>query len=88
MPTLRCECAQPGLIDTMRKWSILHLPLILEVVGQYIEEVEQSLLEEAGYIRQAPVHNLDYNTLLGKAVNTDTEVLLGWLPSSRSLGRI
>ena len=21
-PTLRCECAQPGLIDTMRKWSI------------------------------------------------------------------
>ena len=20
-PTLRCECAQPGLIDTMRKWS-------------------------------------------------------------------
>ena len=22
-PTLRCECAQPGLIDTMRKWSIL-----------------------------------------------------------------
>ena len=22
MPTLRCECAQPGLIDTMRKWSI------------------------------------------------------------------
>ena len=23
-PTLRCECAQPGLIDTMRKWSIDH----------------------------------------------------------------
>ena len=23
-PTLRCECAQPGLIDTMRKWSIKH----------------------------------------------------------------
>ena len=21
-PTLRCECAQPGLIDIMRKWSI------------------------------------------------------------------
>ena len=21
-PTLRCECAQPGLIDTMQKWSI------------------------------------------------------------------
>ena len=21
-PTLRCKCAQPGLIDTMRKWSI------------------------------------------------------------------
>ena len=21
-PTPRCECAQPGLIDTMRKWSI------------------------------------------------------------------
>ena len=21
-PGLRCECAQPGLIDTMRKWSI------------------------------------------------------------------
>ena len=21
-PTLRCECAQPSLIDTMRKWSI------------------------------------------------------------------
>ena len=21
-PTLRCECAQPGLIDTMRKWCI------------------------------------------------------------------
>ena len=21
-PTLRCECAQPGLIDTIRKWSI------------------------------------------------------------------
>ena len=21
-PTLRCECAQPGLIDTMRKWFI------------------------------------------------------------------
>ena len=21
-PTLRCECAQPGLIDTKRKWSI------------------------------------------------------------------
>ena len=21
-PTLHCECAQPGLIDTMRKWSI------------------------------------------------------------------
>ena len=20
-PTLRCECAQPGLIDTMQKWS-------------------------------------------------------------------
>ena len=24
-PTLRCECAQPGLIDTMRKWSIHQL---------------------------------------------------------------
>ena len=24
-PTLHCECAQPGLIDTMRKWSIPHL---------------------------------------------------------------
>ena len=21
-PNLRCECAQPGLIDIMRKWSI------------------------------------------------------------------
>ena len=21
-PTLQCECAQPGLIDTMGKWSI------------------------------------------------------------------
>ena len=25
-PTLRCECTQPGLIDTMRKWSISSLP--------------------------------------------------------------
>ena len=24
-PTLRCECAQPGLIDTMRKWSTDHV---------------------------------------------------------------
>ena len=23
-PTFRCECAQPGLIDTMRKWSIVY----------------------------------------------------------------
>ena len=31
-PTLRCECAQPGLIDTMRKWSIpLHV-MVLSVM--------------------------------------------------------
>ena len=31
-PTLRCECAQPGLIDTMRKWSI---DCFLQVTGHW-----------------------------------------------------
>ena len=29
-PTLRCECAQPGLIDTMRKWSIPQWYLLIQ----------------------------------------------------------
>ena len=33
-PTLRCECAQPGLIDTMRKWSI-HLLRALQAFGKH-----------------------------------------------------
>ena len=35
-PTLRCECAQPGLIDTMRKWSIM-LSSVENIMLSYID---------------------------------------------------
>ena len=34
-PTLRCECAQPGLIDTMRKWCIRRQYDLAVVVHAY-----------------------------------------------------
>ena len=34
-PTLRCECAQPGLIDTMRKWSIQQCILHIGFLATY-----------------------------------------------------
>ena len=32
-PTSRCKCAQPGLIDTMRKWSIARGAIHYQSIG-------------------------------------------------------
>ena len=39
-PTLRCECAQPGLIDTMRKWCIDHFRITAIWPGDRIRRPE------------------------------------------------
>ena len=68
-PTLRCECAQPGLIDTMRKWSI-H-PSMRHCTGigrtshnKYIDQQShQSNLPITGHLCQIPDTYAKYRTL-------------------------
>ena len=41
-PTLHCECTQPGLIDTMRKWSIPRANLYFNV-GNFLHDETQGI---------------------------------------------
>ena len=49
-PTLRCECAQPSLIDTMRKWSIAH-SMIHDLFPQNERYITQSHFQVISRLR-------------------------------------
>ena len=72
--TLRCECAQPGLIDTMRKWSIGGLGSHLYICG--------------GLTTPLPLHLLLHNNVACMTYRPEDILGLLWLLISLCISQV